>query len=59
MTFREAYAKGNEEDKYILDERAAITEFDGGLSRIEAEIQSVQSWLKDRWQRLRRDAGLD
>ena len=58
MTYREAFTKSDEEDKYILEERAAIMEFDGGLSRIEAEIQSVKSWLKDRWHRLRRDAGL-
>jgi hypothetical protein len=45
MTFAEAYNRLNEDDRYVLDERAAILEFDAGLSRAEAEVKAVTEFL--------------
>lgn len=47
------------DEKYDLDERCAIHEFDGGLNRIEAEIRTMADYRRDRWNRLRKQAGLE
>lgn len=59
MTFKELIAITPEDQRYELEERAAIHQFDGGLSRTEAEIRTVNSHHKSRWERLRREAGLE
>ena len=45
MTFAEVYNRLSEDDCYVLDERAAILEFDAGLSRAEAETKAVTEFL--------------
>lgn len=59
MTFKELVASVREDQRYELEERAAIHEFDGGLNRVEAEIRTVNEYHKSRWERLRREAGLE
>jgi len=39
-TFAALYSAADEEGRYALDERAAIREYDGGLSREEAEARA-------------------
>ncbi len=62
MTFKQLWENGDEEARYLLDERAGLHEFDGELSRIEAEIRTVKEFKeeqnKNRWHQLRVDAGL-
>lgn len=41
MTFTELYALADAEGRALLDERAAIIEYDGNLSRTEAEQQAT------------------
>jgi len=36
----------NEEERFTFEERAAIMEYDGGLTREEAERQAVESIMK-------------
>ena len=59
MTFKELIDITPEDQRYELEERAAIHEFDGGLTRVEAEIRTVKAHHKSFWDRLRREAGLD
>jgi hypothetical protein len=58
MTFKELIAITPEDQRYELEERAAIHEFDGGLSRTEAEIRTTKSHQKSFWDRLRHEADL-
>lgn len=62
MTFRQLWENGDEEVRYLLDERAALNQYDGGLSRIEAEIRTALDFKnernKNRWHQLKVDACL-
>lgn len=61
-SFHEFWNASSEEDRHLLDERSAIHEFDGKLSRLEAEIRTVREYKQQRvkqcWQQLRLEAGL-
>lgn len=46
MTFSQIYETSNEELRYRLDERAAIHEFDGGLSLEEAEKRTAEAYSR-------------
>lgn len=35
----------NPDQQYTLEERAAIYEFDAGLTRADAERQAIEDWL--------------
>lgn len=59
MTFKELITITPEDQQYELFERAAIHEFDGGLTRVEAEMRTVKAHHKSYWDRLRCEAGLD
>ena len=39
-------ADTDDEGRYVLAERAAVYEFDGGLSRAEAEERAAREWLE-------------
>lgn len=52
-TFAQLWQEGSTEVRHLLDERAAIREYDGGLTRIEAEIQTALDYHKSRWDRMR------
>ena len=39
QSFAECWQVANEEDRYCLDERAAILEYDAGFAQEEAEIK--------------------
>jgi len=41
ITFKELYESVDEDFRYLLDERAAIHEFDGRMKRGQAEQQAV------------------
>jgi len=43
-SFDQLHAGADEQGRYALDERAAIYEYDGCLSRIEAERQAAAEW---------------
>jgi len=45
MTFTSLYSTSDKELRYLLDERAAIHEFDGRLTREEAERRTVGEYL--------------
>lgn len=45
-TFAELAAALPEDEKQYLIERAAVREFDGNLSRTEAEAGAVEDWLQ-------------
>lgn len=42
ITFQELYESVDADFRYLLDERAAIHEFDGRMTRQAAEIQAVK-----------------
>ena len=42
ITFQELYESVDEDFRYLLDERAAIHQFDGRMTRAESEIQAVK-----------------
>lgn len=42
ITFQELYASVDDDFRYLLDERAAIHEYDGRMTRKAAEIQAVK-----------------
>jgi len=44
MTFIEAYNAADADDRYYLDERAAIREYDGNVGREQAEAGAVEDW---------------
>ena len=48
MTFRDAWDRGTDEDRHALDYRAAIIEYDGGLSRQEAERLALEEYISRR-----------
>lgn len=62
MTFTGLISSLPEEARYEWVERCALHEFDGGLSRIEAEIRTVREYKQQKvkacWQQLKLDAGL-
>ena len=46
IDFTKNYNKLNDNDKILIEEHAAIMEFDEGLLRAEAEILAIQDYLK-------------
>lgn len=42
ITFQELYESIDEDFRYLLDERAAIHEYDGKMTRKDAEDQAVK-----------------
>lgn len=46
-TFAELYASADEELRYRLDERAAIHQYDGGLTKDEAEKRTAEDYQRD------------
>lgn len=46
IDFTKYYNKLNDNDKILIEEHAAIMEFDEGLLRAEAEILAIQDYLK-------------
>ena len=61
MTFAQHLERAGEY-AYELEERAAILEFDGGLTRAEAEIRAAREWPENlnryRFAKFREEAGL-
>lgn len=53
MTFSQTVESVPHHERYELEERAAIRQYDGGLSQIEAEIQTALDYHKGRWDRMR------
>lgn len=43
--FAKLHRAASEVDKYLLDERAAVYEFDGNLTRLDAEARAVADYL--------------
>lgn len=46
--FKSMYVPADEDTRYELDERAAIHEFDGWLSRDEAEQRTAEEWIESK-----------
>lgn len=46
MTFSELYEVADADARQWLDERAAIREYDGNVTRREAESATAREWLK-------------
>lgn len=46
MTFSELYETADVDTRQWLDERAAIREYDGNVTRREAESATARDWLK-------------
>ena len=42
ITFQELYESVDEDFRHLLDERAAIHQFDGRMTRAESEIRAVK-----------------
>ena len=42
ITFKELYESVDADFRYLLDERAAIHQYDGRMTRVESEIQAVK-----------------
>lgn len=50
ISFQELYESVDEDFRYLLDERAAIHEFDGKMTRPKAEAQAViDLFTHDHW----------
>lgn len=51
ISFQELYENVDADFRYLLDERAAIHEFDGRMTRATAEIQAVKDlFTHDHWE---------
>jgi len=57
-TFASLYSTADEELRYLLCERAAIHEFDGRLSRGEAERRTVGEYLAEQNELTQQEMGV-
>jgi hypothetical protein len=46
--YQNIHARLNEENRFLLEERAAIMEYDGKMSRAEAEEKAAEEFIRER-----------
>jgi len=52
MNVQPSYEKLNPDDRMLFEERAAIMEFEGGMTRTEAEYKAYMEIMRERIRRI-------